>query len=412
MSTRAHESSRTGAGARLGAGLRRYGRLAVAAACGVIAALGVASPASAHSTDLAKATDYRIRITAVEPALPGVSVRVVVGEDRLELSNSTDRPVVIMGYKNEPLLRVGPDGGYANTLSPSFDDRLLPGVTTSPGPTDAAAAPQWRKVSDASVLRWHDHRAHWAGTVPPPAVAADPGRFHHIWDWSVPLHDADQTVIVRGTLDWLPAPRTTPWLAGGLLVLTMIAVLGLVPARAGWPVRLLGVPLTLAGLAATGYAAAAAADAARGGWFVGDWWKHFALEQTWALFGGLAALIAGGWALVGRRTDREFSLALAGVGVAVMAGVANADAFLHSVVPVPVEGGWARLAVAATLSLGAGTAAAAALRLRAIGLTGRAATDRAADPDAAADHGAADQDALDQNAVDHANADGTPTITS
>ncbi len=79
---------------------------------------------------------------------------------------------------------------------------------------------------------------------------------------------------------------------------------------------------------------------------------------------GLGALAAAGYALT-RRPAADFALALAGVCVAVFAGVANAAAFASSVVPVPWSPVWARLSVAAVIALGAGVAGAAALRMRA-----------------------------------------------
>jgi hypothetical protein len=76
----------------------------------------VASPAAAHEVDPA------IRFVIDEaPAVEGISVQVGTSVTaQLVLSNTSDRPVEVLGDRGQPFLRVGPDGVEANLAAPEW----------------------------------------------------------------------------------------------------------------------------------------------------------------------------------------------------------------------------------------------------------------------------------------------------
>jgi hypothetical protein len=336
-------------------------RLIGAAAAGFLAAVVLSSPAWAHGADAPDGTNYRTAVSAVVPPLTGVTVRAVEAGARLELVNASAAPVEVLGYDGEPYLSVRPDGLYENVHSPTvYLNATLAGTATLPPEADATLPPSWRKVSSSPVARWHDARTHWLSPDQPPAVAAAPDQTHRVRDWVVPLRVDTSTMEVRGTLDWLPPPSPVPWWAGAVVVALAVAALGLV--RRASIVVVLAALSAVAGLVALVYAVARELDA--GNSSVGEVLRGLALGQVWPVLVGLGALAAAGYALT-RRPAGDFALALAGVCVAVFAGVANAAAFANSVVPVPWSPVWARLSVAAVIALGAGVAGAAALRMRA-----------------------------------------------
>ncbi|RFU20898.1 hypothetical protein [Geodermatophilus marinus] len=218
------------------------------------AALLLAGPATAHVGGGAAGSDFDARVLSVEPAVPGVSVRVLSSGDELEVVNRTAAEVEVPGYSDEPYLRIGPDGVWRNANSPATYinlDRF--GRTALPPSADPDAAPDWQQVSTQPAYVWHDHRTHWMSEgVLPPAVAADPTRQHLVVEWLVPMSHGGTPLAVRGELTWSPPPPAwLVWPAYALLALAGTAA-GLV-ARTPRP---LGALLLLGGVAALYHALA------------------------------------------------------------------------------------------------------------------------------------------------------------
>jgi hypothetical protein len=197
----------------------------VAAAAGVLLA-AAASPAAAHTRAQAS-TDFHSSIDAA-PQLPGVTWRVYAGGEFLELTNTSDRDVVVTGYEGEPYLRIGPEGVFTNRNSPaSYLNSERYGDVALPPRADASAAPEWARLAGGVTHAWHDHRVHWMSSQLPMQVAAAPGSPHDISRWRVAFSHGGADHELRGTLAWVPGTPWWPWLAAGL-VLTMPALLGTV----------------------------------------------------------------------------------------------------------------------------------------------------------------------------------------
>lgn len=339
--------------------LRRVGLVVTAA---LVALLALAGPAFAHGADAPDATDYRAEVTGLTPARSGLTVRTVEAGARLELINGTGRDVEVLGYSGEPYLRVGPNGVYENTRSPAtYLNRTISGDTQLPPEADPAATPVWRRISGGQSVRWHDQRALWLESAPPPQVAADPERRHRVRDWVVPLRDGDATVEVRGTLDWMPPPDAYPWWVAATLGFLAIGAAGLAPAGSR-ALRGVGVLLALGGATAVAFTVGRELDAGAEG--LGGVLLGLVSGQTWALLTGLGAIAAGGYALA-RREAADFALALAGACLALFAGFANLAVLSRSVVPLPWPATSARVMVVLILATGAGAVAAGILRLHA-----------------------------------------------
>lgn len=314
--------------------MRRFA-LFVVVAGGVFAP---ATPAFAHGGDAPDATAYRTTVTGLSTPEEGLSVRTVEAGARLELTNHTGHSVEVLGYDGEPYLDVRPDGTYQNVNSPAaYRNATLSGDNAVPETADPTAPPAWRKVSTATTVRWHDQRTHWLSPGMPPAAAAAPTRIHRLRDWTVPLRAQARVFELRGTLDWVPPPRTALWwLGAGLLGLITI---GLAHRWSG-PIR----PLTLlAGLAPLAYAVTRAADGAD---------VPPVLIPT-----GLLALAAA-W------RHPPFFLALSGLVVAIFGGFNHASAFDAGVLPAAGPEWLARSLVLISAGLGAGLAATGVLGLR------------------------------------------------
>ncbi|MEV4120511.1 hypothetical protein [Micromonospora sp. NPDC049645] len=337
----------------------------VAAAAGLATLLG-AAPAAAHGGDAPDGTDYRTRTTGVTPARPGLEVRVIEAGARLELTNRTGRAVEVIGYSGEPYLRVGPDGVYENSRSPAtYLNRTITGDTALPAEADPAAPPSWRRIADGATARWHDQRALWQESSPPAAVRTAPDREHRVRDWTVPLRDGADPVVIGGTLDWVPPPDAYTWWALTVVGLLAVGALGLAAATAPAGARALsalGALLIVGGALAVGYPVGRELDAGAQG--VGGVLVGLLSGQVWSLLTGVGA-IAAGWYALRRRPAADFVVALAGACLALFAGAANAAVFARAIAPVPWSPEVARVMVAVLLITGTGATFAGILRLHA-----------------------------------------------
>jgi len=208
--------------------LRRAGVVAGLAALLVGAA---AAPAAAHAVGTGtEASNYRTTVRGIEQGVPGLSVRALAG-GLLELTNRTGQEVVVLGYRLEPYLRVGPDGVFENQRSPStYTNRFRTAPGSIPPEFDPKAAPEWKRIGDGPSVGWHDHRAHWTGPAPP-AVKASPKTVQAVREWEVPLRQGDHDMLIRGDITWVPGPSPWPWV---LLVLAAGAAV-VAAGRSGHP---------------------------------------------------------------------------------------------------------------------------------------------------------------------------------
>ncbi len=205
-----------------GVGIRPRSIL-VLLASGLLLGLGNAPPAFGHED---APSGFRSTVEAVRPPLPGLQVRVLGGDDQLQLVNESDVEVIVLGYQGEPYLRFSADGVYENRSSPAVylnRDRLAAGSV--PAEADADAAPRWVRASEGSGFSWHDSRIQWTSRTLPPAVQEAPGEPHRILAWRVPAQADGRPLQITGTLLYLPGGGGGPrwWLLGVLVGLAALA---------------------------------------------------------------------------------------------------------------------------------------------------------------------------------------------
>ena len=180
--------------------------------------------ALAHEGD----PNMRSEVTAVTPETDGVTVSVLNYDDRLELHNTSGKPVVVEGYKGEPYARVLGDGTVeVNTNSEAYylnDDRFGDVKV----PSGLAKTPRWKELGRSGRFEWHDHRMHWMSQSKPPQVEDEDARAH-IFDWKVPITVGGAPGQIRGTLDWVPLPggglpTGLIWISAAVLIALCIGV--------------------------------------------------------------------------------------------------------------------------------------------------------------------------------------------
>src|ERR671931_51305 len=84
-----------------------------------------AGPASAHAVgNGVTASNYQTNVLSISPAVPGLEVRAVDVGNQLQLTNRSGQQITVLGYEQEPYLRIGPGGVDENQRSPStFSNR-------------------------------------------------------------------------------------------------------------------------------------------------------------------------------------------------------------------------------------------------------------------------------------------------
>jgi hypothetical protein len=188
-------------------------RMLVTVLIGVAVLMVTAAPASAHSVAGQGATNYKSRIHTIAPHIAGLRVQIIEAGSRIKLTNHTGQTVSILGYADEPYLRIGPEGVFENRRSPTLYTNSVRNNPPAPPPeADATAKPVWHRVGGGDVVRWHDHRAHWMGGQDPPVVKRAPGKFHIVNSaWKLKLLVGTRPVTVTGDLVWVPGPSPLPW---------------------------------------------------------------------------------------------------------------------------------------------------------------------------------------------------------
>jgi hypothetical protein len=173
-------------------------------------------------------------VTGVQPAVPGLTLEILDGDDRLLLTSESAQEIVVLGYEDEPYLRITPDGVFRNVHSPATylnEDRYA--RVDLPPAADSSTEPEWAPVSDEPRVEWHDHRIHWMSTTAPPVVQEDPDSEHRILDWQVPIEVDGGPATIAGRLDYAPrAGSAFSW-----ILVVPLAVLVLIGVAGGWYLR-------------------------------------------------------------------------------------------------------------------------------------------------------------------------------
>lgn len=204
-------------------------------------------PGVVHA-DAAGPTDYRTTVISITPATDAIDVQVEGGDAFLRIEVDSGHEVVILGYDDEPYLRIGPDGtveqnqrSYATYYN---EDRY--GRTDIPDVVDNDAEPRWERIGDGGAWSWHDHRAHWMGTEPP--IGLEPGA--SLPPQVVPIVVDDVPVAIEVRITLLDEPSIVPVVFGAVIGIGL-AALGILlgPATTGLVMLLLGVASFAVGLA-------------------------------------------------------------------------------------------------------------------------------------------------------------------
>lgn len=322
----------------------------------------MAPPAGAHSAKGADASNFRTRLLSVTPQLPGIDVAIIENGNRMQVTNTTDEDLIVLGYQGEPYLRVGPDGVAENLRSPAtYLNRDRKGETAVPGSADPDAEPDWSQVGDGHTARWHDHRVHWMGAEDPRAVQQDPGRRHTVIpEWVVEMRVGDTAVEASGDLVWVPGPSVVPWWA---LTVAAFVVAAAATWSQAWRPAVAALVVALVALDVAHVLGVALAQV--GG--LGSQLVQVASGSVGSLAGWVAGVVAV-ILLVGRGEAHRheagaLAAALAGLLIGVNGGLVDVGELGRSQIQFAWPDAVFRATTALSLGLGFGIAAGVAVRI-------------------------------------------------
>ncbi|HEV7524586.1 MAG TPA: SCP2 sterol-binding domain-containing protein [Acidimicrobiia bacterium] len=337
--------------------VRRVVHRCAAALAGAVVVLGViATPASAHTIGGPRPTNYRSRVVAIEPNVPGISARIVDLGAKIELTNRGSTDVTVLGYEGEPYLRVGPDGVFENLHSQAtYINRSRLGGSVPLGvDTAPTAQPEWKKIGSGHAARWHDHRIHWMSPQPPPQVAAAPGTFQHLSQQNIVLVRNGERVAIAVALDWVPGPSGLPWLPAAIALFVVGAIVAMMPR---W--RLLA--LLLGVIVVCDIAHAVGFEIPRPG---GNTAKTLQfLSGNFVSIAVWVATVPTIVALLRRRVEALYGVVFVALLAALIGGATDLSALWNSQLPDAGPAWLSRVEVVVALGLGGGLAVGALVRM-------------------------------------------------
>ncbi len=316
--------------------------------------IGIAAPAGAHGVNGPPASNFATRLDGVVPATPATEVALAPDRESISLRVIGGARVVVVGYRDEPYLRIDAHGVWENRSSPSvaLNRSRIPGDMR---PVDRIPPPRWVRISTRRSVTWHDHRVHWMGGATPPAVRSHPDRGHTITTWTIPLRIDGRHAVIAGAIVWRPPPAAWPW----WIAAAALAVAVVVGCRLPRGTRIVGAVLAVMAAAETLHL--------WGSWPFSDSSIGGQVGESLPSIGAILACV-GALVWVARRGSWAAApgLVLAGLFVFVSGGAADVATLSHAFVPSRLDPAVARVLVSMALGLGAGTAIFGLSRLRAV----------------------------------------------
>ena len=194
----------------------------------VLAALVVIVTAGPASADPAKPTEYTSIVQTMEPATPGLSVKIVGGDSFLEVTADAGHEVVVFAYATtghgEPFLRIRADGVVEeNQQSPyTFQIRDRYANVNIPSNLNPTGPPEWKQVGTGHEFAWHDHRVHWMSPDRKPGIK--PGDV--VQTWEVDMTFDGKPVAVSGVVLLAHPIVPAAWFAAAVAVAVAVVVIG------------------------------------------------------------------------------------------------------------------------------------------------------------------------------------------
>lgn len=133
------------------------------------------SPASAHGVGGIEPTNSKAVITSIVPESSSFKAESIENGERFRVTRTSNKNVIVLGVDGEPYILIDSRGSFINSKSAthlinksssSDYDGKVSKEDFSKTSSDPNQIPDWQKFSNSQSHSWHDHRAHYMGTVP------------------------------------------------------------------------------------------------------------------------------------------------------------------------------------------------------------------------------------------------------
>jgi hypothetical protein len=143
-------------------------------------------------------------VTGIRPAVEGVAVEVADHGGSVTVRSESAHTIIVLGYGNEPFLRLSPTGVDENTASVTS---AVAAGEVRPLPTSAVGDPakvpaRWVHRGDRPIFTWSDYRVRWSAPQRPSVVVDDPDRPRDVLVWGLPITVDGDRAVVTGVLRW------------------------------------------------------------------------------------------------------------------------------------------------------------------------------------------------------------------
>jgi hypothetical protein len=162
----------------------------------IVAALALPASALAHGPVDPSATSFLARVAQVPP---GVTAKVVDGDQRMWLQVNPARTLVVLDYRQAPYLRFDRRGVQVNQNSEMYYLNQVP-VELPPNGLGPQTPPHWVPVSSGHAYEWHDGRLSDLA-----ATALTPGR-RYMGQWRIAVRADGAPAALAGGLYYAPSP--------------------------------------------------------------------------------------------------------------------------------------------------------------------------------------------------------------
>ena len=144
------------------------------------------------------------RLLTSANAAPGVTVATLPGRfPAFYLTNTSRRPIVVLGGDGEPFARIGPRGVEVNRRSPIHIETARQNGKPESLVEDPKAKPVWQLQSASPAFAWTDPRVRYAQERPPNEIV-ERGEPVKLKSWQIPLRQGSRTIEVKGETRWVP----------------------------------------------------------------------------------------------------------------------------------------------------------------------------------------------------------------
>ncbi len=293
-----------------------------------MAALALPAPALAHGPVNPSASSFRARLG---PLPPGVTGKVIDGDQRMWLAVSPAQTLVVLDYRQAPYLRFDRAGVQVNQNSEMYYLNQVPPQLTPPG-DGPQTPPHWVPVSSGHAYEWHDGRLSDLA-----ATSLTPGT-RYVGQWRIAMRLNGRPATLAGALYYAPSPSIV-WFWPIIVALACVAA----ALRLRRPALDLRLARGLAGVALVAFTVAVLAAELHGR-------PDVSIGQGVVLAIALGFVGWAGWRLVRRKPGWFQFFLIAAVAIwegASLIGVLTDGFVLLALPPVVV-----RLAVITALSAG------------------------------------------------------------